>query len=167
MPVAEIISIISVVISALTAGIAGVAIKASQTQKNMDMNNQQYEDIKEWYEESLEAMKELYLCYLNEKEPSKDMKNVLRNLSTKIDFGRIFFNNKIDGDYGINKPEIFKGRRPLILDFMILYYDIFDKGLQGENADILRGIQRAFTSEMTLFLKENQKSSKFVPYEVF
>ena len=60
----------------------------------------------------------------------EELKDGLIKLSTNIDLGRLFFKNKLDGEYKINKPEVFRGRRVLILDVIVLYYDIFKQGIQ-------------------------------------
>ena len=48
---------------------------------------------------------------------------------------------------------------------IVLYYDIFEKGLQEENAELVWSLQRAFISEMIIFLKKNWNSQDYVPYD--
>ena len=79
--------------------------------------------------------------------------------------GRLFFKNQLDGDYKINKPEVFRGRRVLVLDVVVMYFDIFLNGLQEENQDILWGLQRAFISEMIQILEKNKTASHIIEYD--
>lgn len=166
---AEIIAVITVVLSIVSTGVAAFSISYSKTLKNIDINQQNYEDVKEWYEKTLEILKDLYIEHTEHYETSKqsELNKCLVQLSKQIDMSKIYFENKLDGNYQINKPEVFRGRRPLIADFLILYYDIFQQNKQCENFAVLRSLQRAFSSELTKFLNANKNSSKFVPYEVY
>lgn len=166
---AEIIAVITVVLSIVSTGVAAFSISYSKTLKNIDINQQNYEDVKEWYEKTLEILKDLYIEHTEHYETSKqsELNKCLVQLSKQIDMSKIYFENKLDGNYQINKPEVFRGRRPLIADFLILYYDIFQQNKQCENLAVLRSLQRAFSSELTKFLNANKNSSKIVPYEVY
>lgn len=163
-----VIAIISVFISLASTVVAVFAILYSKKLKNFDLNQQNYEDIKQWYEEVLIILKELYLQFAEaKKEDLTKLNNVLTKLSSKIDMARLYFPNKLDGDFGINKPKAYRGRRPLLIDILVFYYNIFFQNKYMDNLDILRSLQRAFVSEMTLFLSKNQNSATFSQYNVY
>lgn len=163
MTTADIISIISVIIAIASTIVAVAAIKSGNTINNKEIVLQNYEDMRNWFENVVLLMKELYIKFPDNSNP-KEMQDHLVQLSTYIDLGRLFFKNKVCGDYKINKPEVFRGRRVIILDVVVLYYNIYKQGIQKENADILWGLQRAFISEMIMFLDKNKFSNKYEEY---
>lgn len=163
-----VIAIISVLISLASTIVAVLAITYNRKLKDFDLNQQNYEDIKQWYEEVLIVLKELYLQFAEAKiEDRVKLNNVLTKLSSKIDMARLYFPNKADGDYGINKPKAYRGRRPLLIDILVFYYNVFFENIYIDNLDVLRSLQRAFVSEMTLFLAQNQNSATFKMYNVY
>lgn len=165
MGAAEIIAIISALISGITAVVAGVAIKSSRVEKEYELSYQTYKEIRDWYEKTLSIMKQLYTRFpSNEHVDEKNM--LLSDLSCEIDFGRSHFPNKEDGT-NENKPNAFKGSRPILFDILTTYYDIFAKGEQADNLDVLRALQRAFSSELTIYLKNNKHTKRIKPYETF
>lgn len=165
MGIEIILSIITAVISGLAAGVAVVAIKSSRKEKELELSHETYKEIREWYQDTLSVMKELYTRYPD--NTKLDEKNILLSkLSCQIDFGRSHFPNKEDGT-NINKPEAFQGKRPILFDMLTLYYDIFAKGKQSDYLDVLRSLQRSFTSELTLYLKDNKHTNKIQSYEKF
>ena len=164
MTTADIISIVSVFIAIVSTIVAVVAITSGHKINNKEILLQYYEDLKDWFEEVVHIMKELYVKY-PAKTNKEELKNSLVRLGTYIDLGRIFFKNQISGDYKINRPEVFRGRRVILLDVVVLYYKIFDRQLQEENRDILWGLQRAFISEMIMLLDKNKFSDRFIEYD--
>ena len=157
-------SIASVIIAIISTIIAGIAISQNSKLQRQNLAHQNYEDMKEWFKETVFIMKELYIKF-PQKTESKEFKDTLVKMSANIDLGRIFFKNQIDGEYKINKPEIFRGRRTIVLDLLVLYYDIFKHGLQEENKDMVWSLQRAFISEMILFLDKNKSANDIVEYD--
>ncbi len=164
MSIEIIISIISVIIAVFSTIIAGIAIGQNSRIQRKKLNLQYYEDMKGWFTDIVYQMKALQIKYPDNSNP-KELKDMLVEFSASIDLGRLYFNNQVSGDYKINKPEIFRGRRPIILDLIVLYYDIFQKGLQENNVDLVWSLQRAFISEMIMFLKKNWNANDFVPYD--
>lgn len=163
-----VVAIISVFISLASTVVAVFAILYSKKLKNFDLNQQNYEDIKQWYEEVLIILKELYLQFAEAKiEDKTKLNHVLTKLSSKIDMARLYFPNKLDGNFGLNKPKAYRGRRPLLIDILVFYYNIFFENKYLQNLDVLRSLQRAFVSEMTLFLAQNQNSETFIKYNVY
>lgn len=158
-----IIKVITVIIALLSTITAVIAIKQSAQLKNKDFIHADYEYIKEWFEKTLFIMKDLYLRHPDGKNKD-ELEQKLVKLSTNIDMGRVFFKNQIKGDYKINKPAIFKGYRVLILDVLVLYFEIYSHNVQGKNQDILWCLQRAFINETVSFLNQNKNSKKFTPY---
>ena len=163
MNLSDFISIISVIIAVVSTVIAAVAIKSANTINNKEIILQNYEDMKDWFEEMVFMMKDLYLRYPDNKKKD-ELKESLVRFSTYIDLGRIFFKNQQMGEYKINKPEVFRGRRVILLDVIVLYYNIYKLGLQAENQEMLWGLQRAFISEMITLLNQNKFSKKYVEY---
>lgn len=151
-------------IAVISTIIAGIAIGQNSRILRKKLNLQYYEDMKGWFTDIVYQMKSLYIKFPDNTN-KKELKDMLVEFSASIDLGRLYFNNQVSGDYKINKPEIFRGRRPIILDLIVLYYDIFEKGLQEENAELVWSLQRAFISEMIIFLKKNWNSQDFVPYD--
>lgn len=164
MTTADIVSIVSAFIAIVSTVVAVIAITSGHKINNKEILLQYYEDLKDWFEEVVCIMKELYVKYPT-KTNKEELKNSLVKLGTYIDLGRIFFKNQISGDYKINRPEVFRGRRVILLDVVVLYYNIFDRDMQEENRDILWGLQRAFISEMIMLLDKNKFSDKFVEYD--
>lgn len=163
MSISDIISIISVIIAVVSTVIAAVAIKSANTINNKEIILQNYEDMKDWFEQMVFMMKDLYLRYPDNKKKD-ELKESLVRFSTYIDLGRIFFKNQQMGEYKINKPEIFRGRRVILLDVIVLYYNIYKQGIQADNQEILWGLQRAFISEMITLLNQNKFSNKYIEY---
>ena len=158
-----IISIASVVIAIVSAVIAGMAISQNNKLQKKALTHQNYEDMKDWFHSTLYLMKQLQLKHLNS-DKKTELSEVLVSLTTEIDLGRIFFKNQKYGDCNINKPEVFRGKRPIILDILVLYYDIFDNNLQAKNQDLLRALQRAYINEMVKFLDKNKFSNDYIEY---
>jgi hypothetical protein len=74
-------------------------------------------------------------------------------LSALIDRGRLFFPNRPDGDYGMDKPAGFRGRRHRALDVLVKGYDLLDKagaspGPDRTVANALNDIRRDFMAEI-------------------
>ncbi len=164
MSVEIVVSILSVMIAVVSTIIAGIAIGQNGRILKKKLNLQHYEDMKGWFTDIVYQMKALYIKYPDNTN-KKELKDMLVEFSASIDLGRLYFSNQVSGEYKINKPEIFRGRRPIILDLIVLYYDIFEKGLQEENAELVWSLQRAFISEMIIFLKKNWNSQDFVSYD--
>ena len=158
-----IISIVSAIMAVVSTVIAGLAISQNSKLQKQSLTHENSEDMNSWVGETLLIMKELYIKFPDGKKKD-EMLDILIKLSTNIDLGRLFFQNQISGDYKINKPEVFRGRRVLILDLLVLYYDIYKQNLQEKNKDVLWGVQRAFINEMIIFLKQNRNSTEDVVY---
>lgn len=164
MGISEIIAIISVVMSFASTLIAALAISHSTHIQNQTLAHDNYGAMKAWFEKTAYIMKSLYLRHPTTADKEGISKSLV-DLSASIDMGRLFFKNQLDGDYKINKPEVFRGRRVLVLDVVVLYFDIFLNGLQEENQDILWGLQRAFISEMIQILEKNKTASHIIEYD--
>ena len=161
------IDIIAIALSVASTTIAGFSIYYSNLMHKQDLTHQNYEDIKNWYEKTLHIMKELYVEHAENfsKDNKKDLLKDLVNLSQQIDACRLYFPNIDTGDFP-NKPKVFRGKRPIIMDLLVLYYDIFNLNKQKEegNLEILNSIQRSFTSELVTYLKENKTSKSCASY---
>ena len=163
----DLIDFLAISFSFASTVIAGFAIYKSTVMHKQNLTRQNYEDIKNWYEKTLHVMKELYVehaeNYANDNK--HDLFKALVTLSQQIDSGRLYFPN-IKTAEAKNKPLVFRGRRPLIIDMLVLYYDIFTHNKQKDpkNIEVLRSIQRAFTSEVITYLKANKTSRKIRPY---
>lgn len=125
-----------------------------------------YENVQAWYEKTLEIMKELDTTHMNDKDKTlKGKRLLLARLSTQIDIGRKYFGNVvIDEKVSKNKPDIFKGNHVVVLDLLIIFHHVFEEGSQKINEKALRNIERAWISEITKHISENEKKAKISQY---
>lgn len=79
--------------------------------------------------------------------------DVRARLSALIDRGRLFFPNRKDGDYGMDKEPGFQGRRHKALDVLVEAYGVIDgagaaPGPDRESSDKLTVHRRRFMAEI-------------------
>jgi len=165
MSLGDFVSIVSALIALVSVVIAMLTIRNSTLMKDKDIILQNYEDMKTWFEQVVQILKELQIKFPTNSNPA-EIKEILVRLSAYIDIGRLYFKNKESGNYKINRPKVFRGRRVVLLDILVLYYAIYEQGIQEENKDILWGLQRAFINEMIIHLENNRFADKYVEYEL-
>lgn len=146
-----------------SAIIAGMAIRQSmKTEKNHYIHNYT-EKLEDWYKETLQILKELY--YMQDVTANKHAKNtLLARLSSHIDIGRGFFRNVEDKKTNQHKPNLFKGKRVLPIELLVMFHHMYEQNLNKDNVAVLRNIERAFVSEVSLYCDKVQKAYKIVPY---
>ena len=93
MSLESILAIISLVTTVISTGIAGYAISYSRKLRNIDMAQEQYNDLKNWYKDTLSIMKDLYTKHLTSNQENERLDD-LSKLSTQISLGRLFFENQ-------------------------------------------------------------------------
>lgn len=137
--------------------------------KKYELTSQYRSEVIVWYSETIKILIALkYEAKL--KFPNIALKNeLLCKLSANIEIGRFYFPNVLKGkNHGNNKSEAYKGRRNLMLDFLVYSHKIY-KGKNPENyIEHAESLQKHFTSYLfeildpNSFLKETKKhTSKF------
>lgn len=164
MGAAEIIAIISALITGFTGAVAVMAIKSSKKENDYNLSHKTYEEISEWYDETLEVMKDLHTPYTLGLPIDVNQKiNLLSKLSKHISKGHAYFPNKQDGT-NMHKPTTFQGKSCIIRDLLILYYNIYATNIEKDNMDVLNALQRSFENEMNIYLNKNRYTEKIIPY---
>jgi hypothetical protein len=138
--------------------ISGIAVIYSYTTntKKFEISNVLRQELFIWYSETIELMKRLSL-EAHEGFPDIVLKReLLAKLSSKIDMGRFYFPNiDVKDGFGKDKPRAFQGYRNLILDFLVLSYELY------ENVDVknyhsqTKFLERHFTSHFFELIQPN------------
>ena len=102
------------------------------------------EEIRNWCGRCLAVMLKLKLQAEHKQE-------LLAELSALIDEGRFFFPNIFKNDYGQQKLSAFQGLRSHILDYLVLYYQLYSSESNIEISDA-ETIYSEFLSEVFDFL---------------
>ncbi|HCG62422.1 MAG TPA: hypothetical protein DEZ27_01090 [Sphaerochaeta sp.] len=104
-----------------------------------------YGKILDWYKETIFLMKRIE----HKSDIHESYEWDLASLSAQVEYGRFFFPNIQEDEYGEDKPEAYRGFRNITLDFIVAYYNLFKLNLRGEfPIDAPTIIQRYFTSEV-------------------
>jgi hypothetical protein len=88
------------------------------------------DDVLAWANEVIEALQGMVLvCILAETTMGKDAKQIKAieiafQTSTLVECGRLFFKNRRSGDFGEEKPEAYRGLRPMVLDPIVVTHQI-------------------------------------------
>ncbi len=147
-----------------SAIIAIIAIKQNNINESNHYAYNFCDKLETWYRETLYILKELF--YLSDVKENLSSKNaLLSKLSTNIDIGRGYFRN-ISSTMGSNKPEIYKGKRVVPLSLLVMFHHVFEQNLNIGHYAVLRNIERAFVSEVTLYKEKIQKELKVAPYKL-
>lgn len=161
--------ILSIVSSLGTVGAVVIAREALLANKKADYKREVKEysnELKEWYRETLQIMKRLIKVYDKTKNKAYAEKkdDLLADLSAQIDYARGLFPNFEPKKYAQHKPDLYKGKRVVALDLLVMYHHIFDNNLVKGNEAIVKNIDRAFNSEIQLLNNEIKKQNKILPY---
>lgn len=117
MTISDYIAIISIGVSVIISVVGGVYAVANNTKK-FELAEIYKKEILEWYSHTIHI---LTLIIDNIENDNKDL---LANLSAKIEIGRFYFPNVNKGDFfGKDKPSAYQGYRNIILDFLVYFYD--------------------------------------------
>lgn len=149
--------------SLLIAILAFIYTYATNTKK-YELTSSYKSEVIIWYSETIKILIALkYEAKL--KFPNTNLKNeLLCKLSANIEIGRFYFPNIRKGNnYGIDKPEAYKGYRNLMLDFLVYSYQIYEGKNPEKFIKHAESLQRHFTSHLfeildpNSFLKETKK----------
>ena len=125
-----------------------IAIIIASRSKRYEFSNTYYNEILEWYKETI-----IILMSLKSNNDSSKH-NLLCNLSAQIEIGRFYFPNKETGDkFGEEKFEAYKGYRNCILDFLVYLYQIYKRTDSQNYIDHIETLQKLFTSYVFINLK--------------
>lgn len=166
----------SIAASVVALGSLGVSVvMAKRAQLKNDVKAYTSE-LKTWHKETLAIMKYLYVVQemLQGKlsEPMKERYSELRgklisDLSTQIDVGRDLFFNVEQKNYAQNKPDLYKGKRVVVLDLLVMYHHMFKENMWNkEREPIRKNIERAFNSEVLLFNRTLRKGNSLKEYNL-
>ena len=132
------ISVIALLCSAVCMLINRINVSAEYRSKIMT-----------WYGQCVSVIMKLKRCSFDEKEKNL----LLGELSGLIEYGRFFFPNIDKGDgFGKNKPAAYQGYRSHVLEYLVLYYDMFNNNT-NLSVDKSDDLQRRFTSAVYAYLK--------------
>lgn len=150
-------------VSILLAAIAFIYSYLTNTKK-YELKYQYRCEVLDWFSGTVKLLIQLkHECKdgFNNVELKRDL---LSELSSKIELGRFYFPNIDTGNgFGNDKPEAYKGYRNLILDFLVYSYMLFDRPTACNYLHHATILQRHFTSELFglldphKFLKETEK----------
>lgn len=137
----EIASIIIAVISALIGWIFGTRNEqATKQQYRLDaiaFAGSWYSDLRAWASEVIillsEAAERSKQTEAIDHEEAKALMICRYRLSALIDRGRFFLPNRLHEDYGLHKPEAYKGIRHPALDYLVGAYRIIDEAVAVED----------------------------------
>ncbi len=161
-------TMIALAMSAGSTLLAGAALINSNKIKQGEYAHQHYADVKRWYEKVLAALKSLQIEHENTGNVVKK-KATMAELSALIDWGRLYFPNSHKGNRNADNPQMFRGDRVVILDLLILYYNIHnigyneDKDSFAEYDSLICNIHKSWMDEMTKYLSNSYKKV-IVPY---
>lgn len=132
--------------------------------KKYELTSQYRTEILSWYSETVKILIRLKIEAKDNFKDENLKRELLSDLSTKIEIGRFYFPNIDKGDYfGDEKPFAYRGYRNLMLDYLILSYRVFEEQNAKEYLSHAETLQKYFTSylfeilEPKSFLKEIEK----------
>ncbi len=121
---------------------------ASNTKK-YEVTDQYRKNVLIWYEEVIKILITLRMSIEASKLTDKDKIDLLSNLSAQIEIGRFFFPNINKGNsYGQNKPLPYRGYRHIVLEFVVMEFNLFKK--EDAKKYLLHAVelQRQFTAHI-------------------
>lgn len=144
------------VIAGLSLIISVIALMISRKSRKFELTSHHYREILEWYKETIRIIVALKTVKSHKKD------RLLSDLSAQIDIGRFFFPNVERGDnYGIHKPEAYRGYRNSINDCLVFIYQLYEKSNYEEYIKHADMLQRLYTSKIFICLNP-RKHNKFI-----
>lgn len=132
--------------------------------KKYELISQYRTEILDWYTGTMDVLMRLKLEAMSNFPDPSLKKELLSRLSSKIELGRFYFPNIDKGDnFGKEKPLAYQGYRNLLLDFLVLSFQIFEHEEAKDHLEHAEILQRHFTSHLfdildpKSFLKETEK----------
>ena len=159
MKIELIISIISLIIS-----FALLLYNIISNKERYKLSKDIYDKIICWHSKVLEI-----IIYLRLKPNCNNKIDYLSKLSMLIEEGRFYYPNidKQDGK-GKNKPSAYKGYRNVVLDILVILYDIFKNDEYINDDEYVKYLQNQFSSyvissvNVKSFKKEMTKITKML-----
>lgn len=116
------------------------------------------EDVLDWANEAITVLQSVRIItssartQLTEEQAVARLGQLVFETSILVERGRLFFRNTRDGAHGKDKPHAYRGRRPVILDQLVLAHQIAcswpgaDKARRGAMALVAEDVLRRFVS---------------------
>jgi hypothetical protein len=100
------------------------------------------EEVLHWAMECIEVLQTSLIIFqaIRDKNPNADTtesRKLQIRSSVLCEQGRLFFKNQSPSTYGQHKRPAFQGLRPIILDRLLVNYQLFDKLAKGDNSNIV------------------------------
>ncbi|MEO6547160.1 MAG: hypothetical protein ABIN94_04150 [Ferruginibacter sp.] len=135
--------------------------------KKYELTSKYRTEIIDWYSSTISILSRLATEAQDGFANREVKKELLANLSSKIDVGRFYFPNIDKGDgFGKSKPLAYRGYRNCILDFLVYSYRLYEKKNATEYDEHAETLKRHFTSgifeiaDPNSFLKETKKHTR-------
>lgn len=136
-------------IAIFISGIALICSALCMLINRIDVSAEYRNKIMAWYGQCISVIMKLKHCSLDE----NTKRLLLGELSCLVEYGRFFFPNIDKGDgFGENKPAAYQGYRSHVLEYLVLYYELFNNNT-NLNVDKSDDLQRRFTSAVYAYLK--------------
>lgn len=125
--------------------------------KKYELTSQYRIEVLTWYEKTIELLILLRSIAKDQNANQSLREECLAKLSSQIEIGRFYFPNvdKYDG-FGDEKPSAYKGYRNLMLEFLVMSYQIFAKQDAYRYVKHAEELQRHFTSHLFEVLDPRQ-----------
>ena len=159
---------VTVIVTITIAIISGIYAVITNTKKYELTENYRCE-IMSWYKEVVRNMI-LMIVYCGSNTQNLDsflqIKNeLLANLSSLAEIGRIYFPNIIRDEFGKEKPSAYRGYRHIVTEFIIQFYLIASKEIVlQKDLHSLWNLERHFTSFVFDMFKPRKRNKEYAKY---
>ena len=143
-----------------------ISLWVSRRQSRLDLENlrlQRDNDIISWSIKSLDAfctaemlLRREYWASCQQADYEKQRLMLMRDLSSCIDQGRLYFPNIDKDKYGLHKESAFQGMRHLVLDCLVWTYDLLKDETGFDKIEDFEGRRAAVTKYKREFLSDVQ-----------
>lgn len=151
-------------LGSLVMAVVAVVYTYLTNTKKYELTSQYRKELLMWYSNIIEILMRIKTEIQYEEQNPSLKYELLSKLSSQIEIGRFYFPNIANGDnFGAEKLSAYRGRRNLILDFLVYYYEISLEQEAKKYIQHLEILQRQFTSHIfeilnpRKFLKDTQK----------
>lgn len=164
-----IIAILGTTVTALIAIIGGIYAIVTNTKK-YELTESYRKELLQWYTSVVTLMIKIIHSFENGDFSSPEFlsqkDDMLSQLSALTEIGRFYFPNVIKGDeFGSEKPSAYQGYRHINLEFMLHFYWVALRDIDGSHINLLWRLERNFTSvifDMIEPRKRNRDYSKYL-----
>lgn len=134
-------------LASVVIALAALVYTYSTYTKKYELRSQYRREILIWYTETLDILVRLKLEAKSNTLNVELKRELLAKLSARIDIGRFYFPNvKQDNQFGIHKPIAFQGFRNVVIEFLVLSYEIYSNSTVKTHIGHAEMLQRHFTS---------------------